>query len=283
MILPLTLFVLLTYGCSLQPGAPETLAPELEVPYKGPGTLATVWVLKGPTSKSTHLVVTKDGASRELPPIENVMGVRWRNEGELIVAASPESGWRTLLVSVDTGTVSTLIDDEGSGDATPSPDGRWIAIIGSDRPTKSPSTKLEIRDLNAAGKLVASHVLPPELPYSRLGPLVWFGAWSPDSEQIALSVDIRSTIQRTFWPTLCVIRRASVGPVECFEEGASEPGGVRPLFWNSRGIYARSARGLLRCTPSASSCTLIYPSEKSRFFVTGTSIGDGALLLAQDS
>jgi hypothetical protein len=217
--------------------------------------------------------------SRELA-IKEPLRARWRSQHELIVETlSPRRpGLQMLRVSNDGKVLATLVDTAGFRDATPSPDGRWVTIMRSIGNDKS----FEVRDLSAGFEPHVSRVLPLASDRLETSELAWVGAWSPDSDQIALAVHVRGKI-RGFVPTICVVARDGSGPGQFFEEGIAEPSGVFPLFWTSDGIYARSSRGLLRCSLTESRCTLLYSPGKARFIVSGSAVGEsGALLLVQD-
>jgi hypothetical protein len=99
-------------------------------------------------------------------------------------------------------------------------------------------------------------------------------------------VAVRVREERGLVPVLALLSRdeAIVMSLPDRSSGAkSEPGGVVPLFWTADGIYARSQRGLLRCSAQGSDCALVYGPGEDKFAFGGVRTDERkALLLVQD-
>lgn len=250
-----------------------------ELPFDGPGQIATIWSW-GPNRPDggKALVLTVSGRSRRLD-VEAPTRVRWRSPNELLLEQAVQpvrdgSGTRIARITGEGAVLAVLSDREGLAAAQPSHDGRWVAL---ERHGQQGPLGCEIRDLEAGFRVHAS------CHSSDLGSTA-HAVWSPDGDQIAVAVRVRE--ERGLVPRLALLSRDDPRLKRLPDRPAgeqSETGGVVPLFWNADGIYARSHRGLLRCSAQGSGCALVYAPGDAKFAFAGVEVGEkNALLLVQD-
>ncbi len=260
-------------GCEGRAAMPSgTDSLNLPPPPPGSGQLAML-ISRGWPPHSVLAVVTPEG-SREFS-VGRLSAVRWRSQQEIIVEQSG-SGWSQKLLRIDRKgkTVGTITEEYFVG-PQPSPDGRRIAVghVLDD----GGLTRLEIRDL-AGGFRLLSAFPPDALPRPRLA------AWDPTGTQLAVAIEALE--DNGFQGRLAIVsagnntvRRLYDRPVD----RRKDPRGVMLMFWHSTGIYAWSARGVLRCDPSGADCVALYDPGDARHIIGGTAVGDqGALFLVAD-
>ena len=252
-----------------------------EIPFRGPGKLATIWSWgpSGPDSGKALIRTLRNGTRRITA--EAPTRVRWRSKSEFIVEQEVQpighgSATRIVRMSQDGGVIEVLSDREGLSGAEPSPDGRWIFV---ERFGERGALGSEIRDLAAGFRL---HTLYQNS--LRPSGFAWHAVWSPEGERLVASIRIREDTGLVPHLILLSPDRSSFSRLpDQRADGEGDHGGVEPLFWSEEGIYARSDSGLLRCDPAGSGCTLVYSPGKARFAVAGVRAGEKrALLLVQD-
>lgn len=254
--------------------------PSFEMPFSVSGQLVTIWSW-GPNRPDggKAVVVTNHGVGRPLD-VEAPARVRWRSPDELLVEENIQpvrdgTGTRIVRMTREGAVIEVLSDREGLAMSQPSRDGRWIVLehYGRQGPLGC-----EIRNLADRFRVHASCEQSPDLASTS------HAVWSPDGDQLAVAMRVRE--ERGLFPRLALLSRDGA-LVKRLQDRASregpEPGGVVPLFWNSDGIYARSHRGLLRCSTQGSDCALVYAPGEARYSFGGTRVGETkALLLVQD-
>jgi hypothetical protein len=252
-----------------------------EIPFKGPGQLATIWSW-GPNRPDSGkaLVLTRREGTKRITA-EAPKRVRWRSGGDFILeqAAQPirdGSGTRIVRMMRDGAVIEVLSDQEGLSGSQPSPDGRWVFV---ERFGKRGALGSEIRDLASGFRLHTFY-------QNSLRPdgFAWHAVWSPEAERLVATIPISEDTGLV--PHLILLSRDQSTFARLPDQradGEVDPGGVVPLFWSKDGIYARSNSGLLRCDPAGSGCTLVYSPGKARFAFAGVRAGEKrALLLVQD-
>ncbi|HXK25059.1 MAG TPA: hypothetical protein VMS55_20490 [Myxococcota bacterium] len=159
-------------------------------------------------------------------------------------------------------------------DPEPSPDGRYLAV-GVERPELG-DADFEIWSLEGDVEQVVSRAQALEEP-----------RWREDGRAIAVAIlqedpEGESETGGGFggrslvWPRLYWLRR-DLGEAERIDDGPQAgqlaPGGSLPLWWDSRGLYARQREGLVRCDVMQGGCTRVYAPETGRRVVDGRPVG----------
>jgi hypothetical protein len=287
-----TLALLLVAGCAGPPAAPDPIAP-LDWRYAGTGRLALVWEAPAPDGDLRRLLTVHDRHGATPQPLSGVAEARWLENGALLLSLDADSDdpaqWgltELAALDVEAGVLLRLVPPRRHFDPEISPDGEWLAV-GVELNERGESD-LELWYLAGEPRRVASLRQPLDEP-----------RWSPDGADLVVSRAIQdpnaeaSESSASFagvglvWPRLFRMRR-DLARLRLLPDGAPgadlSPGGSYPLWWDARGIWARQRRGLVRCDPGGSGCTLVYdPGEERRVF-DGRRAGEGsALLLVLDT
>jgi len=259
----------------------RSVAPpsRFEIPFRGPGQLATIWSW-GPNDLDSALILTlRDGTRRVTA--EAPKRVRWRSNKELIVEQGVQpighgSATRIVRMSRDGAVIEVLSDREGLSGSEPSPDGRWVFV---ERFGERGALGSEIRDLAPGFHL---HTLYQNS--LRPSGFAWHAVWSPEGERLVASIRIPEDTGLVPHLILLSRDRSSFARLpDQRADGEGDPNGMVPLFWSRDGIFARSTAGVLRCDVAGSGCTLVYSPGKARFAFAGVRAGENrALILVQD-
>lgn len=258
-----------------------------EVPFHGPGQLATIWSWgRNRPDVNKALVVTAHGRSRRLE-IEAPSRVRWGSPSELIVEqfvrpVRNASGIRILRVSPQGEVREVLSDRRGLAEAEPSPDGSSVLLV---RYNENGFQRLELRSLVDDLRLLTVYPPPTDPNTGFYGHPVW----SPDGSKFAVGLDVPNPRTHHLHARLAIVSRDTPGYTRVPDSPPGEEpveGGVPPLFWGEDGIYVRTTKigsGLLRCDPEGSGCTPVYAPGRHRLVLGGRPVGDHeALLLVKD-
>lgn len=284
----MTLLVLAAPSAAQQRNELADGVPARILPFEGPGKLALI-VSIGRRDRDRHLedqhvlVVTPSGTRRV--DLVGANRVRWISPDELIVSQSvPQSDRgmaKSRIVRVDkTGELSEWSSaEENLAGPEPSPDGQRVAVA---RFTGG-SSRREIRGLTKP--------FEPQLRFPKdFGELTdiftTFSVWAPSGEALVIGIGVREprgiitrlALLSAHEPSLTRLPDASAGH-------EPDPGGVMPLFWIARGIYAKSKSkaGLLHCDPKGGGCNPVYHPGPGRSVILGTKVGeDKALLVVRD-
>jgi hypothetical protein len=254
------------------------------IPFEGAGQLATIWSSGRIGPHGDALIITNRGKSRRVD-VDSPNRVRWRLPTELILQQDVQSEQgvhtdRVLRIDRAGNVLGAVGDGEPVAEPQPAPGGRWLALHRFD---KGGNNDLEIRDFDSALRPVTIYPAGPEL--RTLFPAI---VWSPDATRVVTTTMVDDPNQKgTLFPRLVLLDRTNPDSVKRVPDGPDgkngEHAGVAPLFWNARGLYVRSNRGLLRCDPNGGGCELVYSPGEARFAFTGTAVSnDQALLLVQD-
>jgi hypothetical protein len=261
-----------------------------EIPFDGPGQLATIWSWgRDRPDGERALVLTAQGQSRRAE-IKTPDRVRWRSPAGLIVEQSVQpvrdgSGTRILRVSREGKVLEILSDREGLAGAEPSPDGGRVLL---ERYDLRGFRGIEVRSLVHDFQLLTTHPRPTG---PAMGSVVTPPVWSPDGSNFAAGVYVANPPKEPgrLYPRLAIAACDAPGYARLPDSpSGQEPleGGVIPVFWNKDGIYVRQAKigsGLLRCDPGGSACTPVYSPGEHRAVLEGRPAADGrALLLVKD-
>jgi hypothetical protein len=264
--------------------ATATKAPlQYVVPYEGTGQLATIWSSGSIGPHGDALIITSHGESKRVD-VEAPNRVRWRLPTELIVQqdilSSATHGDRILRIDRTGHVLAVLGDGEHLVEPQPAPGGRWLAL---QRLKEGGVKDLEVRDFDNDLRPLTIYPRGPEL--RTLFPAI---VWSPDAAHLVTTTMVQDPqVKGALFPRLVLLDRDNSDSIRRVPDGPNgkdaEHAGVAPLFWNERGLYVRSNRGLLRCDPNGSGCEFVYGPGEARFAFTGTAVGnDQALLLVQD-
>jgi hypothetical protein len=266
-----------------------SLPSSLEVPFAESGHLATIWSWgRHRPDGDRALVLTDHGESRRIG-VSAPSRVRWRSPNELLVEqfVSPirdGSGTRILRVSPCGEVLKVLSDRGGLGGVEPSPGGDRVLLERDDR---QGFRGIEVRSLEEDFRLETFHPRSPGLDSGSFGNMVW----RPDGSLFAVGLWVPSPPRdpTRMSPRLAIASPDAPGFTRINDElpagiaDAEERWAVIPLFWNADGIYARGSRGLLRCDPDGSGCTVVYEPGEHRAVLSGSLTGDRkALLLVRD-
>lgn len=261
-----------------------------EIPFDGPGQLATIWSWgRDRPDGEKALVLTAHGQSRRLE-VEAPRRVRWRSPTELLVEQHVRpvrngSGGRILRVTREGEVLEVLSDREGLGDIELSPDGALVAL---ERDNQKGFQGLEVRSLAEDFRLLTDHPKPAS---REIGSMATPPIWSPDGSKLAVALFAPNLPEEPgrLHPRLAIVSRDTPGYTRVPDSPpGQEPvqGGVIPLFWNEDGIYVRTTMihsGLLRCDPGGSGCNPVYAPGEHRRVQGGRQVADGkALLLVKD-
>lgn len=257
-----------------------------EIPFDGPGQLATIWSW-GPDRPDGEraLVLTTHGRSRRVG-IEAPGRVRWRSPTELLIEqyvwpVRNGSGSRILRVTRTGEVLEVLSDREGLGDVEPSPDGTLVVL---ERDSQRGFQGLEVRSLAGDFRLLTDHPKPAS---RGIGSMATPPVWSPDGSEFAVALfapDLPEEPGRLH-PRLATVSRDTPGYARVPDGRPGQgpvQGGVIPLFWNEDGIYVRTTMihgGLLRCDPGGSGCTPVYAPGEHRRVQEGRQVAGGKVLL----
>jgi hypothetical protein len=265
------------------------LPSSCEIPFDGPGQLATIWSWgQDRPDGGKALVLTAHRQTRRLE-LEAPRRARWRSPTELLVEqhvwpVRNGSGSRILRMTRAGEVLEILSDREGLSDAEPSSDGERVLL---QRNTERGFQGIEIRSLVGEFRLQADHPKPTSPGLGSMTPPVW----SPDGSKFAvgLYVPISSKEPGRLYARIAVVARDAPGYAQLPDSSTgkeSERGGEIPLFWTQEGIYVRTTEigaGLLRCDPAGSGCTPVYAPGVHRLVLQGRQIDDRkALLLVKD-
>lgn len=262
-------------GSEVVPTGSPTL--DLRFPFQGPGQL--VMVVSRGWPPNDHLVVVTPEGARLLGAAAPWRNPRWRSPREIVVRQSGP-GWSGNIVRMDSsGKILATITDGYFVEPQPAPDGRrlMVAHVLHDGGVKS----LEIRDLEADFRLLTAFS-PDELPI-----MLAEAAWAPDGEQLVVAVRSNdSDIGEHLQSRLAIVSPNSGTTKRLYhsrKDRKRDPRGIVPMFWLPSGIYAWSARGVLRCDPEGKGCDVVYNPGEARHVIGGTAFGgDEALLLVAD-
>jgi hypothetical protein len=258
-----------------------------EIPFDGPGQLATIWSWgRDRPSEEKALVLTGHGQSRRVD-VRVPRRVRWRSPTELLVEqyVSPMRDGsidRLLRMNREGEILEVLSDREGLGNAEPSPDGERVLL---ERDTAKAFMGLEVWSLVGGFRMQSNH------PRSAGSGLMTDAVWNPDGSKFAVgrtAPDLPLHPGRLYF-RINIASRDAPGYRRIPDSAPGEAplsGGVLPLFWNPEGIYGRTTNsdgGLVRCDPEGSGCTPVYVPGPDRAVLEGRAVDDHqALLLVKD-
>ena len=269
-------------------GPQEVRAPRFDTGFRGPGRLVVIFEPADPESPRALVVHDASGA-RELA-VDGARAARWLSARELLVSrevpsAEPYGLPLTELVRVDadSGHATPMRAPARYFDAEPDPRGERVALgLEVDDQGESDLLVLGLADPNA--KPLAGRSQPLDRP-----------RWSPDGAslvvlQTILDPDAEDSEtglsfggQAVSWPRLFRAPSDLRGKLRLLHDGdAGEPlvaGGSLPLFWNERGIFARQRRGLVRCDPGGSGCSVVWAPPEQRRVSDARAAGEGSALL----
>ena len=275
-------------ACSRKHGAP---AP-YDVGFRGPGRLVVLFENADPQVPRVLVVHDKDGA-RSLP-VQNPRAARWISPHALIVSQElpPEEEYglprtQLLRVDVDAGTSEPFAEPGRWFDAEPDPRGERLAA------------GVEVDDQGLSELVLFSLASHGEKPLADAPRALDRPRWSPDGAELIVlqtvsdpdgadsSTGMAFEGQEVAFPRLYRVSADLTGKLALLRDG--EPGGPLvaggslPLWWDAHGVYARQRRGLVRCDPQGSGCTLVFSPGGDKRVFEGRPIGrDQALLLVRD-
>lgn len=260
--------------------------------FRGPGRLVLIFEPADPEVPRALVVHDASGA-RELP-ISGVRGARWLSARELLVSRETASEEpyglpRTELLRVDvaSGRPTAIAEPARYFDAEPDPRGERVAL-GLEVDDQGESDLLVLALDAAKSKPVAGRNQPLDRP-----------RWSPDGANVVVlqtlvdadgedpETGLSVAGQQVAWPRLFRVASDLRGPLALLRDGepgqALVAGGSLPLFWTPRGIFARQRRGLVRCDPAGSGCSLVWAPGAEKRVVDARGFGPGlALALVRD-
>ena len=271
---------------------PAARPARFDTGFRGPGRLVVIFEPADPETPRALVVHDASGA-RELA-IEGARAARWLSARELLVSRETPSEepyglplTELLRVDAETGRATRLREPARYFDAEPDPRGERVAVgLELDDQGESDLLVLALADANA--KPLAGRSQPLDRP-----------RWSPDGASLVVlqtlpdpgGEDSESGLsfggQSVSWPRLFRAPSDLRGRLVLLHDGnAGEslaPGGSLPLFWSTRGIYARQRRGLVRCDPAGAGCALVWAPLEQRRVVDARAVGgDAALVLVRD-
>jgi dipeptidyl aminopeptidase/acylaminoacyl peptidase len=274
-------------ACSHLPGASR-----YDADFRGPGRLVLIFEPADPEAPRA-LVVQDEYGARELP-ITGARGARWLSANELLVSQETPSEEpyglprsQLLRVDVRSGRASAIAEPARYFDAEPDPRGERVAI------------GLELDDQGESDLLVLALGTPTLKPVAGRNQPLDRPRWSPDGRSLVVlqtlpdsrdeEVDSGLSFggQEISWPRLFRVSsdlRGALAPLRDGDPGqALAAGGSLPLFWSANGIFARQRRGLVRCDPAGSGCTLVWaPGDRKRVVDARAAGGNHALALVRD-
>jgi len=260
-----------------------------EIPFNGPGQLATIWSWgRDRPDGEKALVLTIHGQSRRLE-VEAPDRVRWRSPTELIVEQSVEpvrngSGTRILRMTREGAVLAVLSDRDGLGNAEPSHTGDRVLLQRYQQGLRG----FQVRSLAQGFRVLADY---PEPKNTEMGSMSTPPVWSPNGSKFAAGIYVSNPPKEPgrLYARLAIVSGDTSGYTWLPDSSPGRlpvHGGVIPLFWNESGIYVRTARiggGLLLCDPDGGGCTPIYAPGKDLAVLEARPIANGlALLLVKD-
>jgi hypothetical protein len=245
------------------------------VEFAGPGHLLLILEQDG----GRRLVVYDASGARQVP-VEQPREARFIDSDTLLVVAEVASAeeyglpaTRLLVHQIASGRSQPLGSPGRHYDAEPSPDGAWLAV-GADVAGVGDSD-LEIWSIARRERLAVRHQSLEEPRWRQDGRALVVGLLMADPEEDSASGGGFGGSSFT-WPRLHRLRR-DLGRPELIPDGAAAgtlaDGGSLPLWWDTRGIFARQRRGLVRCDPEAGRCDLVYATEPTRRVVDARPVG----------
>jgi len=257
----------------------EMRSPPFEIPFDGPGRLLMV-ASRGPDRPQNYLLLVATRNGTAALPLESPSTAEWLSPSELIASRSAP-GHPGEIVRLDReGHARDVLSTADLAYPRPAPDRRQVSVAHFvDTPERKGIGATEIRALDRDFTLTKS------FSYRDLPTLSGVVVWSPDAKQLA--VDLRSDEDEgRVRPRLgiLVLENAVVRRLyDSAQDRERDESGVIPIFWTSKGLYARSQRGVLRCDPTGEGCTVVYDPGNNRRVLDGTPLGgDEVLLLIQD-
>jgi hypothetical protein len=251
-------------------------ASPYDVGFRGPGRLLLVF-----EEEAGRLLVVHDAKGVHHVAADGPRDARWVGSQRLLIVSEipPREeyglpGTRVAAIDLASGAEWAILAEGRHYDPEPSPDGRWLAV-GADVGDLGDSD-LEIWSL--AGELERVAVRHQSLEEPR---------WRGDGYALVASLlmaDPESEAEgggsyggASFtWPRLHRLRR-DLGDPELLADGdpggSLAAGGSLALWWDTRGIYARQRRGLVRCDPEGGGCRLVHAPREARRIVDGRPVG----------
>lgn len=268
-------------------GACAHPAPHLPA-FAGPGRL--LLLLDGPGGREIALL---DAHRERRIDARGVLRARWVSPNALLLlveAPDPEDApalpdTRLRLLSLEGGASRDVGPIARPYDPEPSPDGRLLAV-GAETGALG-DADLEIWSLDDPATRIAVRHQSLEQP-----------RWREDGRALVASLlmadpESDDALGGSFagsgfrWPRLHQLRRDLGDPVLVWDGERPHtlaPGGSLPLWWDAGGLFARQTRGLVRCEPVASRCTLVFATQPERRVVDGRPAGpDSAWLLTVEA
>ncbi len=263
-------------GLALSCAAP--VAPWYEVD-PGEGKLLLIREFAEKSGRRTVLEVhTRAGTL--IPDIERPLRARWIDANTLLVhvrtddsTSSNASSSRLVRYDLSSKEATALPFAERPYDLEPSPTGARLAWGREAESSRARS--FEVRSLAPSFSRLGSRSRGFKDP-----------RWRPDGQQLVASLAVGALeaqgVSSTTAPPRLHLLSPKLGEMRFLEDsdqpGRLEPGGTRPLWWDSKGIWARQDRGLVRCDPSGG-CELVYRPEMDRQVAGGRPVGGGEALL----
>ncbi|MFQ5697261.1 MAG: hypothetical protein ACE5IL_03125 [Myxococcota bacterium] len=291
------LVVAFALSCAHRPPDVREVVPrDLQAPQSG--RLAVIWQIPDDEDELHAELFVYDAKGAEPIPMAGASEVRWTGPDSLLLAldaiSEDPSAWgASEIVSLELAprALRRLLPARRWFNLEPSPDRRWLAI-GEQLDDRGES-EIQVRFLGRDLPVVARRRFAGDEP-----------RWSPDGRELVVARTLQDPDAPTnetsaslggvglAWPRLFRLRRDLVGPRSPIADGApGEPlvaGGTLPLWWDSRGIWARQRRGLVRCEPARDArevgCHAIYDPGPGRRVLDGRPLGRSeALLLVLDT
>jgi len=268
-------------------------AARFDAGFRGPGRLVLLFEPADPEAPRALVVHDASGA-REVA-VTGARAARWLDSNELLVsretAPAEEYGLPlTELVRVDirSGRTTRIAEPARYFDAEPDPRGERVAV------------GLEVDDQGESDLLVLALGTPAPKPVAGRDQPLDRPRWSPDGAALVVLQTVHDPDegdgsenglsfggQAVAWPRLYRVASDLRGALAPLRDGEPEKGmvagGTLPLFWSATGVYARQRRGLVRCDPAGSGCSLVWAPGAKRRVVDARAAGGGeALALVRD-
>ncbi|HXZ85946.1 MAG TPA: hypothetical protein VEI82_10705 [Myxococcota bacterium] len=284
----LALCALCVSACSRLPVSP----PPYDVGFRGPGRLVVLF--ESPDPEVPRKLVVHDRAGAFALPVEHPQAARWISPHALLVSQElpPQEEYglsrtQLLRVDADTGAAEPFATAARWYDAEPDPRGERLAA------------GVETDDQGTSELVLFSLASRGEKPIADAPRALDRPRWSPDGAALVVlqtvpdpdGADAESSMsfegQEVAFPRLFRVSADLNGKLALLRDG--DPGGPLvaggslPLWWGAGGVYARQRRGLVRCDPAGSGCTLVYaPGGEKRVFDARPFGPDQALVLVRD-